>query len=138
MLLASSSSSSSEEEREVPPSKKLRVSTPKVLRKQLKHRTPSKNSSRMYQKKWEKDYTWLEYDADCDCKLCKTSGKSLERTGGVWTTKPFINWKKAGEKRKARAKSDAHIRATQASLAYQASLHAGSVIQQLQNVAKQQ
>ena len=39
MLLASSrdSSSSSEEEREVPPLKKLCVSTPKVLRKQVKH-----------------------------------------------------------------------------------------------------
>ena len=86
MLLASSrdsssSSSSSEEEREVPPPKKLRASTPKVSRKQLKYRTPSKSSSRKYQKKWEKDFTWLEYDADCDgafCKLCKTSGKSLK------------------------------------------------------------
>ena len=39
---------------------------------------------------------------------------------------------------KAHAKSDAHIRATRASLAYQASLHAGSVIQQLQNVAEQE
>ena len=145
MLLASSrdssSSSSSEEEREVPPPKKLRVSAPKVSRKQLKYRTPSKSSSRKYQKKWEKDFTWLEYDADCDgafCKLCKTSGKSLERTGGVWTTKPFTNWKKAVEKMKAHAKSDAHIRVSQASLAYQASLHAGSVIQQLQNVAEQE
>ena len=54
MLLASSrdssSSSSSEEEREVPPPKKLRASTPKVSRKQLKYRTPSKSSSRKYQK----------------------------------------------------------------------------------------
>ena len=58
MLLASSrdssSSISSEEESEVPPPKKLRVSTPKVSRKQLKHHTPSKSSSRKYQKKWEK------------------------------------------------------------------------------------
>ena len=89
-----------------------------LSRKQLKYRIPSKSSSRKYQKKWEKDFTWLEYDADCDgafCKLYKTSGKSLERTGGVWTTKPFSNWKKAVEKMKAHAKSDAHIRASQAS-----------------------
>ena len=83
----------------------------------------------------------MEYDADCEgafCKLCKTSGQSLERTGGVWTTKPFTNWKKAVEKMKARTKSDAHIAASQAALAHQASLHAGSVIQQLQNVAEQE
>jgi hypothetical protein len=137
----SSGSISSQEEREVPPPKKPRVSTPVVSRRQLKHRATSKSSSRKYQKKWEKDFTWLEYDADCDgafCKLCKTSGKSLERTGGVWTTKQFTNWKKAVEKMKAHAKSDAHIRAIQASLAHQASLHAGSVIQQLQNVAEQE
>ena len=83
----------------------------------------------------------MEYDADCEgafCKLCKTSGQSLERTGGVWTTKPFTNWKKAVEKVKAHTKSDAHIAASQAALAHQASLHAGSVIQQLQNVAEQE
>ena len=83
----------------------------------------------------------VEYDADCEgafCKLCKTSGQSLERTGGVWTAKPFTNWKKAVEKMKAHTKSDAHIAASQAALAHQASLHAGSVIQQLQNVAEQE
>ena len=42
------------------------------------------------------------------------------------------------KKMKAYAKSDAHIKASQASLAYQMSLCAGSVIQQLQNVAEQE
>ena len=39
---------------------------------------------------------------------------------------------------KAHTKSDAHIAASQEPLAHQASLHAGSVIQQLQNVAEQE
>ena len=56
----------------------------------------------------------------------------------MWTFKPFTNWKKAVEKMKARTKSDAHIAASQAALAHQTSLHAGSVIQQLQNVAEQE
>ena len=92
-------------------------------------------------KRWGKEFPWMEYDADCEgafCKLCKTSGQSLERTGGVWITKPITNWKKAVEKMEAHTKSDAHIAASQAALAHQASLHAGSVIQQLQNVAEQE
>ena len=78
-----------------------------------------------------KDFPWLQYDADCEgasCKLYKTYGQSLERTGGVWTTKPFTNWKIVVEKMKAHTKSDAHIAASQAPLAHEASLHAGSVI----------
>ena len=130
---SSSSDSSSEEELEAPPTKKPCVSKPKLLKKRLKYRTTS-TSGRKYKKRWEKDFPWLEYDTDCEgafCKLCKTSGQSLERT------KPFTNWKKAVEKVKAHTKSDAHIAASQAALSHQASLHAGSVIQQLQNVAEQ-
>ena len=74
------------------------------------HTTNTSSSSRKYQKRWGKDFTWLEYDVDCDsalCKLYKIYGKtSLERTGGVWTTRPFTNWKKAVEKMKAHASSD--------------------------------
>ena len=33
----------------------------------------------------------------------------LKKTGGAWITKPFKNWKKAVEKRKAHSKSDSHI-----------------------------
>ena len=137
---SSSSDSSSEEEIETPPTKKPCVSKPKLLKKRLKYRTTS-SSSRKYKKGGEKDFPWLGYDADCEvafCKLCKTSGQSLERTGGVWTTKPFTNWNKAVEKMKALTKSDAHIAASQAVLAHQASLHTGLVIQQLQNVAEQE
>ena len=137
---SSSSDSSTEEEIEAPPTKKPYVSKPKLLKKLLKYRTTS-SSSRKYKKRWEKDFQWLKYDAGCEgafCKLCKTSGQSLEQTGGVWTTKPFTNRKKAVEKIKAHTKSDAHIAASQATLAHQASLHARSVIQQLQNVAEQE
>ena len=133
-----SSGSSSEEEREIPPTKKLCISEPS--KKQLKYRTATV-SSRKYQKRWEKDFTWLEYDADCEgafCKVCKTSGKSLERTGGVWITKPFTNWKKATERMKTHANSDVHSRAIQTALAYQTSLHEGSVIQQLQCLSEQE
>ena len=61
--------------------------------------------------------------------------RSLERTGGVWTTKPFTNWKKAVERMKAHAKSDAHIKASQATLGYQSSLYARSVVQQEDDAA---
>ena len=82
----------------------------------------------------------MEYDADSEgavCKLCKTFGKALEPTGGVWTTRPFTSWKKATEQIKAHAQSEWHIRAKQAVSAYQASQQAGSVIQHLQDVADQ-
>ena len=78
-------------------------------------------------------------DADCEgafCKICKTSGKSLYRTGGVWTTKPFTNWKKARDKMRDHAKSDIHIQASEAALTTQG----GSVdiVQQLQKVGMQE
>ena len=131
--------SSSEEEREVPPTKKPCVSKPELSKKRSKYHTTG-TSSRKYQKRWEEDFTWLEYDADFDgafCKLCKTYGKTLERTGGVWTTKPFTNWKKAVEKMRAHAKSDSHITASQAAIAYHQGSHAG-VIQLLGKVAEQE
>ena len=130
---------SSEEEIEAPPTNKPCVSKPKLLKKRLKY-CPTSSSSRKYQRRWEKDLPWLEHDADCEsvfCKLCKTCGHSFERTGRVWSTKPFINWKKADEKMKTHTKSDAQIAESQAALAHQASLHTRSVIQQLQNVAEQ-
>ena len=56
----------------------------------------------------------MEYDEDAKgafCRLRKKSGKSLQRTAGVWVTKPFSNWKKAVEKMKTHEKSDAHSQA---------------------------
>ena len=98
-ISSTSNSDESDEEIEVIPSKKkpciCKLSPPKKHPKY--HR---RSSNRKYLKAWEKDFSWLEYDADSEgtfCKVCKTfhSGRSLERTGGVWTTKPFTNWKKA-------------------------------------------
>ena len=62
-------------------------------------KAPVKSSIvRQYNKKWEEKCPWLLYDVDCQgvfCKECKKAGKSLQRTGGTWVTKPFTNWKKA-------------------------------------------
>ena len=63
------------------------------------------------------------------------SGKSLYHTGGVWTTKPFTNWKKARDRMRDHAKSY-NIQASEAALATQG----GSVdiVQQLQKVEMQE
>ena len=56
----------------------------------------------------------------------------------MWTTKPFTNRKKAIEKMKAHTNGDAHVAASQVALVHQASLHAESVIHQLQYVAEEE
>ena len=60
---------------------------------------PSKSGFgiRRYNKKWEETFAWLEFDENLQgafCKLYKKGGRSLQRTGGAWITKPFTNWKK--------------------------------------------
>ena len=71
-------------------------------------KAPVKSSIvRQCNKKWEETCQWLLYDENCQgvfCKQCKKAGKSLQRTGGTWVTKPFTNWKKALEKMKAHHK----------------------------------
>ena len=127
-------SSSSEEDSDV---ESLEISASKKPRTTLP-KERSKSSSRKYLKKWENDFSWLEYDEDCDgafCKVCRRSGKTLLRTGGIWVTHPFTNWKKAVEKMKAHEKSDQHI---QANLASEGALRAKSIVQQLQRVVDRQ
>ena len=69
-------------------------------------------TSNRYNKKWEQQFPWLEYDEHIqgvffrECK--KYYGNSSQRTGGAWITKPFTNWKKAVEKMRAHSKSDIH------------------------------
>lgn len=112
---------------------------PTVPKKRKKFRSVS--SSRKYLKKWEKEFSWLEFDEDAKgafCRICRKSGKSLQRTAGVWVTKPFSNWKKAVEKMKAHEKSDTHSQAKGAALAMAGSLREGTVFQQLQRVEKQE
>ena len=127
----SSSEAESEEEIDISSSKTSSTSTPSLPKKRTK--SCSTSSSRKYQKIWEKEHPWLQYDADCEgafCKICKASGKLGEKTHGAWTTKPFTNWKNAVDRMKAHAKSDVHIQASEAVLATQA----GTIVQQLQKV----
>lgn len=115
----------------------LTVSVGLQVPKRAKYRSVQ-NSQRKYCNTWENNFSWLEYDKDCNgafCKICRKSGRSLQRTGGVWVTKPFSNWKKAVEKMKAH---EAHIDATQAVLAAERTLREGSIIQQLQKVDRQE
>ena len=123
-----SDSSTSDHE---PPAKKLPTEPAKAKKY-------SKSGKRKYFKSWEKEFNWLEYDEDSEgafCKTCKQLGKSLQRTGGVWVTKPFTNWKKAVEKMKAHARSDAHIQASEALLS---AAKEGSIMQQLQSTGVQE
>ena len=131
----SSSEAEFEEEIEVIPSKTPSTSSPTLPKKRTSS-TPD-SSTRKYHKTWEEDYPWLQYDADAEgafCKICKVSGRSVQQAGGVWTTKPFTNWKNAAAQMKAHAKSDGHIMASQVVLATQG----GSIVQQLQKVGTQE
>jgi len=80
----------------------------------------AKSGQRKYSKKWEKEFLWLGYDKNYQeafCKTCLENGHhSSQKTGGAWITKPFKNWKKAVEKMCAHAKSDTHIRHSEAEL----------------------
>ena len=79
-------------------------------------------TSRKYNKKWAKDFSWLEYDGNFQgtfCKICrkvKTRGQSSQGSGGVWVTKPFQNWKKVVQKMKEHVSSESHLRQVEAEL----------------------
>ena len=73
---------------------------------------PSKSGCgiRRYNKKWEETFPLLEFDENLQgafYKLYKKDGRSLQRTGGAWITKPFTNWKKVTQKMKSHSKSSA-------------------------------
>ncbi len=102
----------------------------------------SKSSTRKYCKIWEKTFDWLDYDKDRDgafCKICKKfSSLPSQKSGGVWVTKPFSNWKKGVEKMKAHEKSSSHCLAKESALAAEGTLTTGSVFQQLQRASKEE
>lgn len=136
-------SSSSEDESET--SEAEESSPPKKLCTALSK--PSRGKSRMqpgkrkYNKKWEEEFTWLEFDEDHQgafCKVCRKRGKSLQRSGGAWITKPFSNWKKAIEKMQAHARSEVHIQSCQSELTAAAALRGGSIVEQLQQAGQQE
>ena len=101
-----------------------------------------KSSQRKYNKKWEKDFPWLEYDQNYEGAFCKVCRKrelhSQQKTGGAWITKPFKNWKKAVEKMKAHSKSDNHIRHTEEEVLAARMRKEGSVLQQLHVIGEQE
>ena len=96
---------------------------------------------RQYNKKWEEKCPWLLCDEDCQgvfCKECKKAGKSLQRTGGTWVTKPFTYWKKALEKMKANSQSNIHVQACQASMLAEKAAREGTIMQQLKHITDEE
>ena len=73
----------------------------------LLNHLPSQDLESGDTKEWEETFSWLEFDENLQfafCKLCKKGGRSLQRTGGAWITKPFTNWKKVTQKMKLHSK----------------------------------
>lgn len=115
-------SSSDSDSTDEPPPKKIHM-----------EKSQPQTNKRHYSKTWEKKFSWLIYDGDvddCYCQVCKQSTPD-GRSGGVWVTKPFQNWKKAIEKMRAHEQSSVHVRASQALLITSTE---GSVVHQLQRV----
>lgn len=129
---------SSDESLKPAPVKKHHPSTD--YRAKSKYR--AKLGQRKYNKKWEKDFPWLEFDENYQgafCKICrKREQHSVQKTGGAWITKPFKNWKKAVEKMRAHAQSDAHIRHTEAELLAARAREEGSVLEQLRCIGEEE
>ena len=133
MIVVVRSSSSSSSSSETESDKSIEYSPPK------RHCTYT--AVRQYNKKWEEKCPWLLYDEDCQgvfCKKCKKAGKSLQRTGGTWVTKPFNNRKKALEKMKAHSQSDIHVQACQASMLAERATREGTIMQQLQQITDEE
>ena len=57
-------------------------------------KTPSVSESgiRRYNKKWEETFPWLEFDdfTECILQIMQKGGRSLQKTGGAWITKPSL------------------------------------------------
>lgn len=87
-----------------------------------RHCSSTAPHTRKYNKKWEKEFPWLEYDNNYNgvfCKVCRKSmrqSKTSQGSGGTWVTKPFNNWRKALEKMRAHASSDTHTKCVEAEL----------------------
>ena len=137
--VSSSSESEDGNESEIP----VQPNPPKKHCSSSTSKPPSKSESgiRRYNKKWEETFPWLKFDEnlqDAFCKLCKKGGRSLQRTGGAWITKPFTNWKMATQKMKSHSKSEVHLLSCQLDVEADRARKEGSIISQLQNVGEQQ
>lgn len=136
-----SGDSESDSEVLAPTSPKKLCTTTTFQTEQEQRRTKSRpvSNKRHFKKQWEREFHWLEYDEDLQgafCKVCKKGGKSLERTGGTWVTKPFNNWKKAVEKMRAHSQSNGHIQSCETQIAAARAMQEGSIVQQLQQVGE--
>ena len=58
-------------------------------------------------------------------------GRSLQRTGRAWITKPFTIWKKATQKMKSHSKSEVHLLSCQLDVEADRARKEGSIISQL-------
>ena len=65
-------------------------------------------------------------------------GRSLQRTGEAWISKPFTNWKKATQKMKSHAKSEVHLLYCQLDVEADRARKEGSIVSQFQSVGEQQ
>ena len=107
----------------------------------LLNHLPSQDLESGDQQKVGRTFPWLEFDENLQgafCKLCKKGGRSLQRTGGAWITKPFTNWKKATQKMKLHSKCEVHLLSCQLDVEADRARKEGSIISQLQNVGEQQ
>ena len=65
-------------------------------------------------------------------------GRSLQRTGGAWITKPFTKWKTVTQKMKSHSNSEVHLLSCQLEVEADRARKEGSIISQVQNVGEQQ
>ena len=71
--------------------------------------------------------------------MCKKwARESQQRSRGVWTTEPFINWKKATEKMRTHEQGTMHVTASKVALESEMSLRQGSVTQQLRQIGDEE
>ena len=112
-----------------------------IAQVQLLNHLPSQDLIKRYNKKWEETFPWLEFDDNLQsafCKLCKKGGRSLQKIGGAWISKPFTNWKNVTLKMKSHSKSEVHLLSCQLDVEADRARIEGSIISQLQNVGEQQ
>ena len=68
----------------------------------------------------------------------RRGGRSLQRTGGAWITKPLTNWKKATQNMKSHSKSEVHLLSCQLDVEADRARKEGYIISQFQNVGEHQ
>ena len=80
-LTATGSTTNSDGESDVRESNPLRKHCPSATYHSKSHTT---TRIRKYNKKWEEEFTWLEFDEDCQgafCRLCEKRGKYYNEQG---------------------------------------------------------